>query len=88
MLKLLNTKLLIAILAALGVIASAAIYQRHEAAKARFSSNSNKRWNGASRKTKPSARRSRKTRSGTTPPLVTKDKPGRAISLKSLGRLL
>ena len=34
MLKLLNTKLLIAILAALGVIASAAIYQRHEAAKA------------------------------------------------------
>jgi hypothetical protein len=34
MLKLLNTKLLIAILAALGVIASAAIYQRHETAKA------------------------------------------------------
>ncbi len=34
MLKLLNTKLLIAILAVLAVIASAAIYQRHEAAKA------------------------------------------------------
>ena len=34
MLKLLNTKLLIAILAALSVIASAAIYQRHETAKA------------------------------------------------------
>jgi hypothetical protein len=34
MLKLLNTKLLIAILAALGVIASAAIYQSHETAKA------------------------------------------------------
>ena len=34
MLNLLNTKLLIAILAALGVIASAAIYQRHETAKA------------------------------------------------------
>jgi hypothetical protein len=33
MLKLLNTKLLIAILAALATIASAAIYQRHEAAK-------------------------------------------------------
>ena len=34
MLKLLNMKLLIAILAALGVIASAAIYQSHQAAKA------------------------------------------------------
>lgn len=34
MLKLLNTKLLIAILAALGVLASAAIYQSHQAAKA------------------------------------------------------
>lgn len=34
MLKLLNTKLLIAILAVLATIASAAIYQRHEAAKA------------------------------------------------------
>ena len=34
MLKLLNTKLLIAILAGLATIASAAIYQRHEAAKA------------------------------------------------------
>ena len=33
MLKLLNTKLLIAILAALGVIASAAIYQRDQASK-------------------------------------------------------
>jgi Tfp pilus assembly protein PilE len=34
MLKLLNTKLLIAILAVLAVIASAAIYQRHQDAKA------------------------------------------------------
>jgi Tfp pilus assembly protein PilE len=34
MLKLLNTKLLIAILAVLAAIASAAIYQRHEAVKA------------------------------------------------------
>jgi hypothetical protein len=34
MLKLLKTKLLIAVLAALGVIANAAIYQRHEMAKA------------------------------------------------------
>jgi type II secretory pathway component PulL len=34
MLKLLNTKLLIAILAVLGVMASAAIYQGHEAVKA------------------------------------------------------
>jgi cell division protein FtsL len=34
MLKLLNTKLLIAILAVLAAIASAAIYQRHETAKA------------------------------------------------------
>ena len=34
MLRLLNTKLLIAILAALGVIASAVIYQHNEAAKA------------------------------------------------------
>ena len=34
MLKLLNTKLLIAILAVLAAIASAAIYQRHEATKA------------------------------------------------------
>jgi cell division protein FtsL len=34
MLKLINTKLLIAILAALGVIASAAIYQNHQTAKA------------------------------------------------------
>ena len=34
MLKLLNTKLLIAILAVLAALASAAIYQRHEAAKA------------------------------------------------------
>ncbi len=34
MLKLLNTKLLIAILAVLATIASAALYQRHEAAKA------------------------------------------------------
>jgi Ni/Co efflux regulator RcnB len=33
MLKLINTKLLIAILAALGVIASAALYQRHATAK-------------------------------------------------------
>jgi hypothetical protein len=33
MVQLLNTKLLIAILVALGVIASAAVYQRHEAAK-------------------------------------------------------
>ncbi len=34
MLKLLNAKLLIAILAVLAAIASAAIYQRHETAKA------------------------------------------------------
>lgn len=34
MLKLLNTKLLLAILAVLAVLASTAIYQRHEAAKA------------------------------------------------------
>jgi Tfp pilus assembly protein PilE len=34
MLKLLNAKLLIAILAALAAIASTAIYQRHEATKA------------------------------------------------------
>jgi uncharacterized protein YxeA len=34
MLKLLNTKLLIAILAVLATIASAALYQSHEAAKA------------------------------------------------------
>ena len=34
MLNLINTKLLIAILAVLGIIASAAIYQRHETAKA------------------------------------------------------
>jgi Ni/Co efflux regulator RcnB len=34
MLKLINTKLLIAILAALGVIASAAIYQNRQTAKA------------------------------------------------------
>jgi Tfp pilus assembly protein PilE len=34
MLKLLNTKLLIAILAVLAALASAAIYQRHETAKA------------------------------------------------------
>jgi cell division protein FtsL len=34
MLKLLNTKLLLAILAVLVAIASTAIYQRHEAAKA------------------------------------------------------
>jgi hypothetical protein len=34
MLKLLNTKLLIAILAVLAALASAAIYQRHEATKA------------------------------------------------------
>ncbi len=34
MLKLINTKLLIAILAVLAAIASAAIYQRHETAKA------------------------------------------------------
>ena len=34
MLKLLNTKLLIAILAVLATIASAVLYQRHEAAKA------------------------------------------------------
>jgi membrane protein implicated in regulation of membrane protease activity len=33
MLKLLNTKLLIAILAVLAALASAAIYQRHETAK-------------------------------------------------------
>lgn len=33
MLKLLNTKLLIAILAVLATIASAALYQRHEVAK-------------------------------------------------------
>ena len=33
MLKLLNTKLLLAILATLAIIASAAIYQRYEAAK-------------------------------------------------------
>ena len=34
MLKLLNTKLLIAILAVLATIASAVLYQRHEVAKA------------------------------------------------------
>lgn len=34
MLRLLQTKILIAILAALGILAGAAIYQRHEAHKA------------------------------------------------------
>jgi hypothetical protein len=34
MLKLLQTKILLAILAALGILASAAIYQQHEAHKA------------------------------------------------------
>ena len=34
MLKLIQTKILLAILAALGILASAAIYQQHEARKA------------------------------------------------------
>ena len=64
MLKLLNTKMLIAILAALAAIASAAIYQRHEARKGRCRailrlSNSRRMPSNGSRKTRRSARRSK-----------------------------
>ena len=50
MFKLLNMKLLLAILATLAVLASAAIYQRHEVAKAEAAAERQKQYDDAFRK--------------------------------------
>ena len=87
MLKLLNTKLLIAILAVLAAIASAAIYQRHETAKAVTVLEQHQRDAEQRRKKmRRFARRLSKTVSATTPPPVTKARLGRAIFRSSYRR--
>jgi len=90
MLKLVNTKILLAILAALSALGGAVAYQRHEtekaaiaAAKARPFSSSNRRTpknNAAARRR--SGSRWNKTRSGTIPPQPKKARPGRTTFLK------
>jgi hypothetical protein len=87
MLKLINTKLLIAILAALGVIASAAIYQNRQTAKAAAILEQQLK-DAEQRKQEDEAFRKKvkETGSATTQPLAMKARPGRSTSPSSLGR--
>jgi hypothetical protein len=80
MLKLLNTKLLIAILAALAAIASAAIYEHHEAAKAAAVLEQRKQEDEVFRKKVEADKRRH------NPQPAMKVRPGRAISPKPNGR--